>query len=204
MGSMVRDLMKTVKLLGLLYIILSCQPQTDSQPTDTNPIERRKTEATSTAKSNSTLRAPISIQEIKTKDGLHTTSSVISKQGLCFAGDSIGFYGLYFLIDDVTEPYFGILTIHDTGEPLKWRADSQTEQFVSINLKSNALAVWDSIQVGINKKALIQFLGEYDYSKEGSVILAELDGYKGKFTLSNDTVSELEIEIRCKNPLNDE
>ncbi len=144
------------------------------------------------------LSTPIEIYELKNLNGLTITSGVVSHSDineLCVQGDSSGFYGFYYLIDNSINKPLGTLKIHTTDE--NWKFDSKHERFAEIILESNRVSVWDSIKVGLSEKKLNDFIGNRFHYKKGTMIYSELDSYEGIFVIQKDTISKITIRNNC-------
>jgi len=144
------------------------------------------------------LPAPIDIQELKSRSSLSFTSGVLAEnetKKLCVPGDSVGFYGIYFLIHEEVSRPIGHLKIHNISK--EWQFDDPHEKFAEISLNSGEISLWDSIAVGLSERGLMDFIGQRFHYKKGSTIYAELDSYTGIFIIAQDTLSRLTIRNRC-------
>ena len=131
---------------------------------------------------------------IKVKERFDNTSSVLSSEKsneFCNPNKSY-FFGMYFLIGNNETP-FGRLTIYIKDKVGVWQSDNTNEEFAEINLKTDEIAVWDSIVVGMKEKELLDFIGSSFHYKKGTSVYAELGEYSGRFRINADTICELTV-----------
>ncbi len=194
--------MKRINLIIVsILFFYSCSNQEFKKLNQPENLDEQNTQVES-VKGYVELSDPINIVKIKNIDWLTTTSGVITHseaKKLCFYNDTIGFHGFYFLIDKSIGIPFGMLKIYSEDKTGNWNFDNKNDRFVEINLKSNKIAVWDSIRVGLSESDLRKFIGNrFNYTK-GSMIYSNLDDYTGVFTILGDTINELTIGLNCKN-----
>ena len=192
---------KMNRILTILIVtfLFACNSNESQKQKQLDTWNERVEENESIKVVEANLSEPIDIYELKTLSGLTTTSGIVTHsktKNLCVQGDSLGFYGFYYLIDKSIGRPFGILKIHTTDE--NWRFDSKNEKFAEITLESNKVAVWDSIKVGLSEQKLKEFIGDRFHYKKGTMIYSELDSYEGVFTILNDTIRKLTIKNDCK------
>ncbi|MFD1552538.1 hypothetical protein DNU06_17190 [Putridiphycobacter roseus] len=193
-------MIKVLSILSLV-ILISCSGDYSKNESEIKPkIEEVKC-VESIIEVVSALPNPINIVDLKNSKWLKTTSGIVThseSRKLCIPNDSIGFYALYFLIDNAVDLPIGVLKVHTDEDNKAWKFVSANEQFVEIKLSSNKIVLWDSIRVGLSEKRLLSFIGERFHYKKGTVIYSELDSYEGMFTIISDTIMELTVKNRCE------
>ncbi|MEM7551818.1 MAG: hypothetical protein AAF363_19210 [Bacteroidota bacterium] len=137
---------------------------------------------------------PVNLDSIKNLDNIEFTSGVETKT--CKI-ETEGFFGFYGFIDMERREPFANLIVLTTDQPEKWRADSNNEQFVSLELFSRKLIIWDSLRVGLTIAQLNNFINEQFHYKKGQTVYADFDRYEGIFQTRSDTIMSFQIKTKC-------
>ncbi len=191
--------MKRILSILVVTFLFSCNNNETQKQKQLETWNERVEDYDSLLDQKANLSDPIDIYKLKNLNGLNITSGVVTHsetKDLCVQGESLGFYGFYFLVDETIGKPFGVLRIHNSDED--WSFDSKNEKFAEIILESNRVSVWDSIHVGLSEKKLKDFIGDRFHYKKGTMIYSELDSYEGIFTILNDTINKLTIKNNCK------
>jgi hypothetical protein len=143
---------------------------------------------------------PIDIESLKRESWLETTSGVLGKVGrsaLCGI-DSTGFIGFYFLIDkENKDERIGKLTVQHPGDPSNWVYDNVEDQFVSIELNSPRIRVWNTLAVGDSSSNLEAFVrGRFHY-KKGTWVVTTIGPFQGEFQILNDRIAAINVRKTC-------
>ncbi len=196
--------------LVVFAAVFACNRSTQkiAQKTD---VDQDNTELQVTRDSTDTLSnysqelpPPIIITDLDEIRTLDWNSGIINKDtSFCYPIKG-GQYGRYYLIDrfhasnsqDISKVLVGeIVIFRKTGK--LWTVNDTTQKFQNITLRSNIIAVWDSIYVGLNKEKLIDFIGRNFHYQKGAILHAEFDNYYGDFTIIGDTIQKIYISRRC-------
>lgn len=185
---------KLLSIVSILTLLLAACTQNDKNYARNSPTEEINNETIDKEYSQ-----PINISDIKKLDFLMTTSGVlpISKAKFLCNNEKDGFYGFYSLIHKDKKQLMGLLTVYTTDIAGNWGYDSTNETFSSIELTTSDIKVWDSINVGISKSELLNFIGTNIYAKEDETIHIDLGEYFSSFAISNDTISSIKIIKLC-------
>ena len=144
--------------------------------------------------------APIDIVSLKKESWLETTSGIVGKierSALCGI-DSTGFIGFYFLIDkENNDKRIGKLTVQHPGAPSTWAYDNVDERFVSIELSSPRVEVWNTLAVGDSSSELNAFIQGHFHYKKGTWEVATIGPYQGEFQILNDRIEMIRIRSSC-------
>ncbi|MFI5220347.1 MAG: hypothetical protein ACHQNT_12755 [Bacteroidia bacterium] len=195
------------KLLCLTLIFTACgqkQPIPNNTESDTIKKTPDKVEIFSDTlnEAKEIFSEPVPLNEIKQLNFLETTSgvAVISETKIFCKPSEAGFFGFYYMFNKTKQPwdYIGILKVHTTDKPEKWRFDTKNEIFVEIELENTDISVWDSIKVGVSEGGLMKFIGDNFHYKKGTIVYAELGDFKANFTIADDKISKLKVGRYCK------
>jgi len=177
-------------IVVLFLVFIGC---TNSRTTEQDKVTSGQLAETTTQQSR-VFEQPIDLDSIKNLNNIEFTSGVETKP--CEI-ETEGFFGFYGFIDMEEREPFANLIVLTTDQPKKWRADSKNEQFVSLELFSSKLIIWDSLTVGLTGTQLNNFIGQQFHYKKGQTVYADFDRYEGIFQLRNDTIQNFEIKTKC-------
>lgn len=173
------------------FILLAC----NSTQTGKEPLTRTRSsqdQIISTPK-NRIFNQPIVLDSIKNFENIEFTSGVDSYH--CELNE--GFFGGYYLIDKDVNQQFANLTVLAKVTPHEWFADLNNEQFVSIEIFTKKLVIWESLYNGLKRDKLDEFIGnQFNYQK-GQTVYADFGKYEGIFNLQNDSVLSFTIKTKC-------
>jgi len=181
--------MKHLIVILFLSFIGCANPRTTEHESTTD-----KQLADGVTRQNRVFEQPVDLYSIKNFKNTEFTSGVETK--ICDI-ETEGFFGSYGLIDMKESKPFANLIVLTTDQPEKWRADSKNEQFVSLELFSEKLIIWDSLRVGLTLVQLNNFIGEQFHYKKGQTVYADFDRYEGIFQARNDTIVSFELKTKC-------
>lgn len=158
--------------------------------------------------SRATLPEPLDLTKLQVGGRLDFTSGGLARaehKNYCDKTDS-GFYGRYHLIDKAIKkghPVIGHIDIYKKGEMLTWKANDADQKIWEIQLRSNVLAVCDSLQVGLPKEKVMAFNtqhgGQCRYV-ESNTLGCLYANFSLTHIFENDTLSELSLTRLCPEP----
>lgn len=150
------------------------------------------------------LGPPVNIDSLKAKAWLETTSGLLSKKEseLFCPKNASGHLGRYFLIDRIEgKGPFGELTVYFSSEPGGWRYLPNTDVFAGLVLRTDRIAIWDSLSVGDPKSKVLDFIGKRFHYKKGAVLVANVGQFLCAFTILGDTIHDLSVTKSCASAL---
>lgn len=136
---------------------------------------------------------------------LEFTSGGLAKEKwaeFCSSSDN-SFFGSYYLIDrnsTLPTPFTGTIIVSVNGNASKWEASDTTQVIWKINLKSDIISVWDSINIGLTKNEIIDFSKSFLSAFEApydSVLIYDYQSFTAEYIFSKDTLSELTVTRKC-------
>lgn len=147
-----------------------------------------------------TLRpAPITIQEIKSIEGLEVTSGVASDQeGFCYPRTS-GFLGFYSLIDFSPRPKpMGFLLIWSPKTDAQdWKFSDNDEEFVQLTVESGPIRLWSQIGIGTPLSELMEFISTDSSQVTGDTLRHHMEEFVIDYHLNADSVESFTVTKLC-------
>jgi hypothetical protein len=192
------------RYFGIVLIIgvMTCQNRTNLEDSTTESTSNGFNNADDLGKntdlsSEDYLTAPIDIIAIKNRFSKYSTSGVLplNERKRYPTSNSNGFLGFYELLENEQSEikYIGHLIVHVNGTPEKWRYDNTDETFVSIRLYSGNILIWNRLGIGSSESDVLKFInGNFHYEK-GSTLYCEIGDFSIEFTITEGTVTELEV-----------
>ena len=146
--------------------------------------------------------------DIKNIDDLEFTSGMVSTTkayNKCFNVKTSS-YGAYYLIDSKYSKTSNnlsssnIITVRTPNEANNCKSTDTNQTVIKIHLKSDIIAVWDSIRVGISKTAVDEFTtNNLGYCKKygNGIYLCDYDNFLAFYIFKKDTLKEMKIFRSC-------
>lgn len=143
--------------------------------------------------------APISIQEIKSIEGLEVTSGVASDQEeFCYPRTS-GFLGFYSLIDFSPRPKpMGFLIIWSPKTDAQdWKFSDNDEEFVQLTVERGPIRLWSQIGIGTSLSQLTKFISTDSSQVTGDTLHHYIEGFVIDYHLYADSVESFTVKKLC-------
>jgi len=197
-GFPLQSLTRVLLLLSVCFA--GCDPAAEPEANTEEPQVEVAGESVETVDREHQDDAPIDILSLKKEPWLETTSGVMGNvERSAFCGiDTTGFVGFYFLIDKENKyERIGKLTVQHPGDPSTWVYDNVDERFVSIELNSPRIEVWNTVAVGDSSSNLDAFVqGRFHY-KKGTWVVTTIGPYQGEFQILNDRIATIKVRKTC-------
>lgn len=142
---------------------------------------------------------PISIQEIKSIEGLEVTSGVASDQEEFCSPRTSGFLGFYSLIDFSPRPKpVGFLIIWSPKVDAKdWKFSDNDEEFVQLTVERGPIRLWSQIGIGTSLSQLTKFISTDSSQVTGDTLHHYIEGFVIDYHLYADSVESFTVKKLC-------
>lgn len=148
---------------------------------------------------------PFQVAEIDQLEFTSGGGKGIEKHIQCDSAQT-GFYGSYFLIDrqyadEVGRPIGGTITIHSDGNMADWKSTDTDQIICRIHLKSDIIAVWDSITIGMTRSEIEQFgeaNGGFCVQKGEAHYSCDFYNFSAVFQFQQDSLKEIIVTRNCE------